>query len=113
MFVRARIEVDRHDGATVVPYSALARRNGQQGVFLVDRQEMKARFVPVETGIDNAELVEIVRPPLEGLVATLGHHLLEDGSAVILPTSARGTAAGEGTSPDLPAGGPPGMGGRP
>ncbi len=64
MFVRARIELGRHDGATVVPFSALARRNGQQGVFLVDPQEKKARFVPGETGIVTGELAQITRPSL-------------------------------------------------
>ena len=111
MFVRARIEMDRHEAATVVPFSALAR--GQQGVFLVEREDMKARFVSVETGIVTGELAEIVRPPLEGLVVTLGHHLLEDGSTVVLPESAQKTAAGEELSPDVPAVEPRSMGGRP
>ena len=86
MFVRVRIEFDRRENATVVPLSALAKRNGRQGVFSVDKQNLKARFIPVTLGIINGELAEVVRPSLSGLVVTLGHHLLEDGSAVILPT---------------------------
>ena len=113
MFVTARIELDRHDGATVVPFSALARRNGQQGVFLLERQDMKGRFVPVETGIVTAELAEITQPALEGHVVTLGHHLLEDGSPVILPGTGQETEAAERAGPDVPAGGPRPMGGRP
>ena len=113
MFVRAQIELDRHDGATVVPFSALARRNGQQGVFLVEPQDMKARFVPVETGIVTGELAEIIQPPLGGLVVTLGHHLLEDGSTVVLPGTGQETKAAERAGPDIPAGGPPPTGGRP
>ena len=31
------------------------------------------------------EYTEIISPQLEGLVVTLGQHLLEDGSLVILP----------------------------
>jgi hypothetical protein len=48
---------------------------------------MKVRFVPVTLGIVNANVVEVVRPSLSGVVVTLGNHLLEDGSAVILPSS--------------------------
>jgi len=114
MFVTARIELDRHDGATVVPFSALARRNGQQGVFLLEDEEMKARFVPVETGIVTSELAQITQPALEGYVVTLGHHLLEDGSPVILPAGAgQETEAQERASPDVPAGEPQPRGSRP
>jgi len=86
MFIRARIELDRHDGATVVPYSALVKREEKQGVFVVEGQQPQARFVPVQTGIVAGELAEIVHPQaFQGRVVTLGHHLLEDGSPVILP----------------------------
>lgn len=85
MFIRARIEFDRHENATVVPVAALARRDGRQGVFLVDAQEKKARFVPVTLGILDGELAEVVEPPLSGQVVTMGHHLLEDGAAIRLP----------------------------
>jgi multidrug efflux pump subunit AcrA (membrane-fusion protein) len=87
MFVRVEIEFGRHDAATVIPQNALVKRDSQQGVFLVDSQEMKVRFVPVTLGIVNANVVEVVRPSLSGVVVTLGNHLLEDGSAVILPSS--------------------------
>ena len=87
MFVRVEIEFGRHDVATVIPQSALVKRDSRQGVFLVDTQEKKARFVPVTLGFVNAEVVEVISPPLSGLVVTLGNHLLEDGSAVILPSS--------------------------
>ncbi len=85
MYVRAQIEFARHEQATVVPVSALARRNGKQGVFLADTQDMKAQFVPVTLGIASEELAEVIEPPLDGLVVTLGHHLLEDGAAIRLP----------------------------
>jgi len=113
MFVRARIELDRHDGATVVPFSALVKRDGQQGVFLVERGDMKARFVPVETGILTAELAELIQPPLEGEVVTLGHHLLEDGSAVVLPGASQETKAAERASPSVSPSGMTPTGGRP
>ena len=85
MFVRVQLEFDRKENATVVPLDALTKREGQQGVFMVEEQTEKARFVPVTTGIINGTRVEILNPPLAGLVITLGHHLLEDGAAIILP----------------------------
>ncbi|MDP2896154.1 MAG: efflux RND transporter periplasmic adaptor subunit [bacterium] len=85
MFIRAEIEFAKHDDATVVPVAALARRGGQQGVFLADTQKRKALFVPVTLGITHNGLAEVLKPPLSGEVVTLGQHLLEDGSAIILP----------------------------
>ena len=85
MFIRAHIEFARHDNTTVVPVAALTKRNNQQGVFLVDTQNMKAHFVPVTLGIVNGESAEVVKPSLSGSVVTLGYHLLEDGSAITLP----------------------------
>ncbi|MCM8768170.1 MAG: efflux RND transporter periplasmic adaptor subunit [Candidatus Omnitrophica bacterium] len=85
VFVRAEIELAQHEKSTVVPLSALAKRDGNQGVFLVDTREKKVRFVPVETGLETEEEVEIISPPLQGFVVTLGHHLLSDGSPVSLP----------------------------
>ncbi len=90
MFVRVEIEFTRHENATVVPNIALAKRDGRQGVFVLDRKEMKARFVPLKLGIRDGEMVEIVDPKIEGTVVTLGHHLLEDGSEVVLPADKPG-----------------------
>ncbi len=85
MYVRVRIEFDRHEDAVVVPFAAIARRDDRQGVFLVDTEGMKANFVPVTTGIVEGELVEVLDPPLAGSVVTMGHHLLEDEGAIRLP----------------------------
>ncbi|MBU1695058.1 MAG: efflux RND transporter periplasmic adaptor subunit [Verrucomicrobia bacterium] len=90
MFVRAEVRFAARDNAIVVPASAVVRRNEQRGVFLADTTTMKARFVPVTLGIVNADRAEIVNPPLEGPVVTMGQHLLEDGSAIIIPPSEPG-----------------------
>ena len=108
MFIRARIEFNRHEGATVVPVSALARRNGRTGVFLADTGEEKARFVPVVTGISEGGLAEVVEPELSGLVVTMGHHLLEDGAAIRLPAELP-----EGEAKPSDEGPEEGPGGRP
>lgn len=85
MFVRVEIEFERRDQVTVVPTAALVKRAQQQGVFVVDEAEQRARFVPVTTGIVNGTQAEIVEPPLSGQVVTLGQHLLVDGAKVIIP----------------------------
>lgn len=92
MFVRAQVEFANHEQATLVPISALVRRNGKEGVFLVENDgsqepSSKARFVPITTGIVSGEVAEVKEPALSGMVVTLGNHLLEDGAKVILPKS--------------------------
>jgi RND family efflux transporter MFP subunit len=85
MFVRVQMEFQLHENATVVPQAAVVKRNGNQGVFVVDRQENKARFIPVTVGIVNETRAEILKPEISGEVVTLGQHLLEDGANIILP----------------------------
>jgi RND family efflux transporter MFP subunit len=85
MFIRARIEFATVENATLVPLAALVRRDGDQGVFIIDKENLKAGFVPVTVGIISGEQVEILRPEISGFVATLGNHLLEDGADVTLP----------------------------
>lgn len=92
MFVRAQIEFHKKDDATVIPVNALVKRDGHQGVFMADTEQMKARFVPVTLGITNGELAEVLDPSLSGMVVTLGHHLLEDGSAIVLPDTKAGSS---------------------
>ena len=87
MFVRVQIQFAEHNDTIVIPITSLVRRNDRQGIFLVDQNKKEAHFVPVELGIANTKFAEVLAPLLTGLVVTLGHHLLEDGSAVILPGS--------------------------
>jgi len=96
MFIRVQIEFATYPDATVIPLNALVKRNGQQGVFVGDLQGMKAEFLPVKPGMANAEWVQILEPSLSGSVITLGHHLLEEGSEIMLPAARPGSAAGEG-----------------
>lgn len=84
MFVRAEIEFNRHENAFLVPYSALVRRNGVKGVFTVDTGGMTAHFIPVVTGIMENDMTQIVEPQLTDPIVTLGQHLLEDGSPVLI-----------------------------
>lgn len=87
MFVIVRIEYATHADATVVPVSSVVKRDSREGVFIAEEGKNIARFVPVEVGISNTEMAEIIDPPeLSGFVVTLGQHLLIDGSPIILPS---------------------------
>ncbi len=89
MFITTTIEFSRREETTVVPFSALVNRNGQQGVFLADIENKKARFQPVQVGVVEGARAEILEPRLiSGYVVTLGQHLLEDGVGITLPSSA-------------------------
>ncbi len=89
MFINAQIEFARREQATIVPVSSLVMRGGAQGIFLADLETKKARFQPVTLGIVEGERAEILEPAqASGFVVTLGHHLLEDGTSIILPPSA-------------------------
>lgn len=95
MFIRAEIEFARNEDASVVPVAALARRDGRQGVFLAHTEEKRADFVPVTLGITEGNVAEVLEPSLSGFVVTMGHHLLEDGSAIRLPERESAGAATE------------------
>lgn len=121
MFIRAQVEFATHQNATLAPFSAIVRRSGREGVFLVEEAApgttdsqtpqgpsqgpaSQVRFVPVTTGIVNGEVVEIVEPEISGFVVTLGNHLLEDESRVTLPQQ-KTIEAGQELSPPGPTDG--------
>ena len=85
MFVRVEIEFESHKDATVVPTKSIVKREGEQGVFLADLENMTAHFMPVKTGIANIKFTEITDPVIDGWAITLGQHLLEDGSTIVIP----------------------------
>jgi RND family efflux transporter MFP subunit len=100
MFVLARIELSRRQNATVVPEAAIVRRGGgKAGVFLADRQTGKAKFVPVTVGVREEPLVEILDPPLSGLVITLGQHLLEEATGITVASEEDVAQAAGATQP--------------
>ncbi len=84
MFIKCRIIFDKHESALIAPSSAIVRRNNQEGLFSVDKENSIARFVPIKAGFVENDKTEIVSPELAGEVVTLGHHLLEDGASIIL-----------------------------
>ncbi len=95
MFVRVEIEFKQKTGASLIPVSAVVKREGRQGVFVADTGEMKARFVPVALGIVQGERAEVLEPDLSGsVVVTLGQHLLEDGAGILLPENDNNPSGG-------------------
>ncbi len=85
MFSELRVVIAERDSAQVVPSQAIVSRNGINGVFVIKDGEPIARYIPVQLGISTPNKTEISMPKIDGMVVTLGQHLLEDGSNVILP----------------------------
>ena len=97
MFVQVGLVAERLDDALVVPRSALVRRDGRDGVFVVNTEQTTARFVPAEIAFTQGERAALRSPPaLDGPVVTLGQAQLEDGIGVALDESADTTADAPG-----------------
>ena len=82
MFVRVDLVLQRDDSVTIVPEQALTRREGGEGVFLVDKSGTSVSWLPVRVGIRQARQVGVEAEGLEGRVVVLGQQLLDDGSKV-------------------------------
>ena len=103
MFTRVKIVLSEKDSAQVVPSQAVVVRNGEDGVFIVGSGETAAHYFTVHVGIATQENIEILSPKLYGLVVTLGQHLLEDGSSVILPGNDKDAPSKQPDRKDQPA----------
>lgn len=84
MFVQVEIVYEAHENIIIAPLNAVSRRNNQEGFFIADRKEEKAKFMPIVFGFSSANEIEIISPLIEGEVVTLGQHLLEDGMKIII-----------------------------
>ncbi len=84
MFVRATLSFQRVEEALTVPESALTRRRDTDGVFVVDPAGTRVTWVPVTPGIRSGGWVELREASVPGRVVTLGQHLIDDGSAVVI-----------------------------
>jgi len=93
MFIKAQIEFANKNNATVIPMSAVVKRDNRQGVFLVDMQNKIAKFTPVRLGIVSGDRAEVIEPAsISGFVVTLGQHLLRNGGPITLPPSTQETS---------------------
>ncbi|MCU0643719.1 MAG: efflux RND transporter periplasmic adaptor subunit [bacterium] len=85
MFTKLSVVLAQKNSAQVVPSRAVVSRAGESGVFVIADSAVVANYIRVRIGIVTSEKTEIISPEIKGLVVTLGQHLLEDGSPVILP----------------------------
>ncbi len=82
LFVRVDLVLERDESVVIVPEQALAKREGQDGVFVVDAEGQQVSWQPVTIGIRHAQQVAIAGQGLEGRVVVLGQQLLDDGSSI-------------------------------
>jgi membrane fusion protein, multidrug efflux system len=96
MYARVRLTVAAKPDAVVVPRTAVITVEGKTGVFVANNNT--AKFMPVETGIEQEEVVEVVKGIDEGTrVITTGAQALKDGDRIILPNQGRrGGPGGQG-----------------
>ena len=84
MFVRAKVTLDRVSDATVVPFQALTRRDGQDGVFILSENGRRVTWHTVAPGIRQNERLQVTGERLQGQVVVLGQQMLKDGASVLL-----------------------------
>jgi len=92
MFARIEVVTAKKDNTQLVPSTAVVDRSGETGLFVIPEGEAIARHVRVTTGIVTPDLTEILEPSIHGRVVTLGQHLLDDGSPVLLPEETSGAS---------------------
>lgn len=93
MFIRATVELDSVNDATIVPEAALTSRNDQTGVFIVNEEKMTVSWHLVKVGIRQGDRIQVEGEGLVGLVVSLGHQLIEEGSPIIVTNVKRKQAA--------------------
>jgi membrane fusion protein (multidrug efflux system) len=99
MFARVHVILSNKADAQIVPAEAVVHRDGQTGLFVVEEAQGVARYVPVTLGIQSQTIVEVAYPVLNGArIVTLGQHLLEDGSPILLPSPPPPVAVNEASS---------------
>ncbi len=85
MFAKITVVLSQNLQAQTIPSKSIVHKDGQSGIFVIDKERAIARFVPIQLGIVGEDKSEVIAPVLHGPVVTLGQHLLADGSPVILP----------------------------
>jgi RND family efflux transporter MFP subunit len=94
MYARVRLTVERKADALTVARAAVVDVQGRRGVYVVGEGDV-AQFTDVQTGIADAERIEIISGVTEGTkVVTTGALAIRDGERVVLAEAAR--AGGRG-----------------
>lgn len=99
MYARVLLTVDRRTAVLVVPRNAVVDLEGTRGVFMA--ADNKARFMPVQIGLQDDQHAEIREGLHEGdKVITTGAGALRDGDTIILagqpPRGGDGLRGGRG-----------------
>lgn len=85
MFVRAEIRIGEREQVPTVPLDALAERDNQRGVFVVEENGEGghvARFTRITLGAIDGEWAQVDGLDTGLTIVTLGQHLLTDGTRV-------------------------------
>ena len=92
MFARATLELERNDSALVIPFAAITRRDGTDGVFVLSGPDgLAVRWLPVKQLIREGDRVQIEAQPgypapsAGNRIVVLGQELCDDGSRVVVP----------------------------
>lgn len=86
MFARADLDLGSQRETVLLPRDALVYRGEQPGVYTIEAE--KAKFRTVETGLTQADKVEVINGIKAGeVVITRGSNLLKDGDRVKVQTS--------------------------
>jgi multidrug efflux pump subunit AcrA (membrane-fusion protein) len=93
MFIRATVVLDRMSAATIVPEQALTTRDDRIGVFVVSEDSRSVAWREVTVGIREDNRVQVTGEGLTGRVVTLGQQLVNDGSAITIPTEQSDTGS--------------------
>ena len=84
MFARVNVILESITNATLIPESALVKRGGETGIFVLDQAGTTVQWKIVQPGIRQGDRLQLIDSNLNGKVVTLGQQLLEDGSQVIV-----------------------------
>jgi len=84
MSARGRIEVARHSNVVIIPKDALVQNNDMRLVYLVreNGKDSIAKLVPVVTGFENRDLVEVAGVNAGDRLVVVGQDKLSDGVKV-------------------------------
>ena len=97
MYARMNVTIESRQGTTLVPKVAVVDYSGTRGVFTMTA-ENKAKFVPIEIGIEDSERVEVRKGVAVGdTVVTNGASSLRDNDTLVM--------AGQRGGPGGPGGG--------
>ena len=84
MFVRAETALSPVTDALLAPLTAITRREGKEGLFLVNAAGDRVRWQPITRGIDDGVdlLLQMSDLAAGDRVVVLGQQLINDGSAI-------------------------------